>query len=178
MCRLDLRVLPSDRIIVTIWLILRKYNIIYNTAIRILNLLSMWRIINNKIKQTIKLNFPWDYCQRTYYCFYYYIMWSDYVSLELWRLRGPLCIPQMILSSFGMILTGENQMTRGGACPNATLSTTDTTWTALAANRGLRGEKPAPKRPSYGTTINMHRRNASTCTSELVIILSGKLSFY
>jgi hypothetical protein len=41
-------------------------------------------------------------------------------------------------------IDGENQRTQIKTCPSATLSTTNTTWTALAANLGLHGEKLEP----------------------------------
>jgi hypothetical protein len=52
-----------------------------------------------------------------------------------------------------MKLTGENQSTRGKTCPNATLSTTNLTWTDLGSNPGLRGESPATNRVSHGTAL-------------------------
>jgi hypothetical protein len=42
-----------------------------------------------------------------------------------------------------MKLTGKNRSTRGETCPNATLSTTNPTWTEPGSNPGLRGERPA-----------------------------------
>jgi hypothetical protein len=70
-------------------------------------------------------------------------------------LTGPLSVPQMkhdwIWSSGGIILTGENRRTPKETCPSDTLPTTNPTWTALGANPGLRGEKPAANRLSYGT---------------------------
>jgi hypothetical protein len=48
-----------------------------------------------------------------------------------------------------MILTGENR--RRKTRPSATLSTVNPTGTDLGMNPGLRGEKPASKRLSYGT---------------------------
>jgi hypothetical protein len=42
-----------------------------------------------------------------------------------------------------MKLTGENRSTRGKTCPNATLSTTNPTWTDPGTNPGLCGERPA-----------------------------------
>jgi hypothetical protein len=49
---------------------------------------------------------------------------------------------EWIWSSRGMILTGENRRTRRKTCPSATLSTTNSTWTALGANPGLSSEMP------------------------------------
>jgi hypothetical protein len=50
-----------------------------------------------------------------------------------------------------MKLTGENQSTRGKICPSATWSTTNSTWTGLVSDLGLRGERPATNRLSHGT---------------------------
>jgi hypothetical protein len=46
-----------------------------------------------------------------------------------------------------------NEIDRGKptTCPNATLSTTNLTWTDLGSNPGLRGERPATNRLSHGT---------------------------
>jgi hypothetical protein len=52
-----------------------------------------------------------------------------------------------------MKLTGENLRTRGKSFPSATLSTTNPTWTDPGSNPGLRGERPATKRLSHGTTL-------------------------
>jgi hypothetical protein len=49
-----------------------------------------------------------------------------------------------------MKLTEENRSTRGKACPSATLSTTNPTWTDLRSNPGLRGERPATNCLSHG----------------------------
>jgi hypothetical protein len=74
----------------------------------------------------------------------------DCVSVELRPLTGPLSIRRWHTSSGGTILTGENQITRRKTCPNATLSTTNTTWTNHSANSGLRGEKLKTDRLSHG----------------------------
>jgi hypothetical protein len=42
-----------------------------------------------------------------------------------------------------MILTGETQSARKNTCSSATLSTTNLTWTDLASNPGIRGERSA-----------------------------------
>jgi hypothetical protein len=46
---------------------------------------------------------------------------------------------------------GENRRTRGETCPNATLSTTNLTWTDPGSNPGLRGGRPAANRLNHGT---------------------------
>ena len=38
----------------------------------------------------------------------------------------------------------QDRSTPRKSCPNATLSTTNLTWTDLGSNPGLRGERPAP----------------------------------
>jgi hypothetical protein len=58
----------------------------------------------------------------------------------------------MLIWSIGVIiLTGEKGSTRRKTYSNATFSTTNPTLTDLDANRGLRGEKLATNRLSYGT---------------------------
>jgi hypothetical protein len=51
-----------------------------------------------------------------------------------------------------MILTGGNRKTLGRTCPNATLSTKNSTWTDPEVNPVLRGERPATNRLSHSTT--------------------------
>jgi hypothetical protein len=53
----------------------------------------------------------------------------------------------------GMILTVGKRRTLRKASSSATLSITNTTWTDPATNPGLRIEKPATNRLSYGTTF-------------------------
>ena len=50
-----------------------------------------------------------------------------------------------------MKLTGGNVSTRGKTCPCATSSTTNSTWTDLGSNPGLRGERSATNRLSHAT---------------------------
>jgi hypothetical protein len=50
-----------------------------------------------------------------------------------------------------MKVTGRNRSTLGKTCLSATLSTTNTTWTDLGSNPGLRGERRATNRLSHGT---------------------------
>jgi hypothetical protein len=52
-----------------------------------------------------------------------------------------------------MNLAGENRSTRGKTCPSANLSTTNSTWTDLGSNPGLRGESPATNRLTHGTAL-------------------------
>jgi hypothetical protein len=49
-----------------------------------------------------------------------------------------------------MILAGETEVL-GENLPSATFSTTNPTWIDPGANPGLRGERPATNRLSYGT---------------------------
>jgi hypothetical protein len=49
-----------------------------------------------------------------------------------------------------MKLTGENRSTRRKTCPSVNLSTTNATWTDPGSNPGLRVERPATNRLSYG----------------------------
>jgi hypothetical protein len=53
-----------------------------------------------------------------------------------------------------MKLTGENRSTQGETCPSATLFTINPTWTDPGSNPGLRGERPATNRLSYGTAFS------------------------
>jgi hypothetical protein len=48
-----------------------------------------------------------------------------------------------------MKLIGENRSEK--TCPNATLSTTNPTWTDPGSNPGLRGERLATNHLSHGT---------------------------
>jgi hypothetical protein len=58
-------------------------------------------------------------------------------NVQLRTLAGPLSIPRWYMSEYGA----------------ATLLTTNPKWTALSANKGLRTEKPATNRQSYGTAL-------------------------
>jgi hypothetical protein len=49
-----------------------------------------------------------------------------------------------------MILTGENLTSPRKTCPNATLSTTKSTWAETGAIPGLRDERPGTNRLSHG----------------------------
>jgi hypothetical protein len=51
-----------------------------------------------------------------------------------------------------MILTRENQSALRETCCSATLSTTKPTLTGLDSDPGVRGERPATKPLSHGTT--------------------------
>jgi hypothetical protein len=51
----------------------------------------------------------------------------------------------------GMILTGENRKTRRKTCPDATLSTTNSTWIDPGSNPGFRRERTAANRQSRNT---------------------------
>jgi hypothetical protein len=46
---------------------------------------------------------------------------------------------------------GKTEVLGGKTCPSATLSTTNPTWSVVESNPGLRGERPATDRLSYGT---------------------------
>jgi hypothetical protein len=48
----------------------------------------------------------------------------------------------------------EKPTTRRKTCPNATLSTTNPTWTDPGSNPGLRSERPATNRLSHGTALH------------------------
>jgi hypothetical protein len=55
------------------------------------------------------------------------VMRWDYISMELWPLTGPLSIPNLIMSEYGIevewYLKGENQRTQRKTYPSTTLST-------------------------------------------------------
>jgi hypothetical protein len=57
-------------------------------------------------------------------------------------------------SDGGMILTGENRITRRETCPNATLSTTNPTWIDPGVNPGLRCERPGTILLSHGPALD------------------------
>jgi hypothetical protein len=48
---------------------------------------------------------------------------------------------------------GKPKYSGGQTCPNATLSTTNPTWTDPGSNPGLRGKRPATNRLSHGTAL-------------------------
>jgi hypothetical protein len=48
---------------------------------------------------------------------------------------------------------GKTDVLGGKTCSNATLSTTNPTWTDPGSNPGLRGEGPATNRLSHGTAL-------------------------
>jgi hypothetical protein len=82
----------------------------------------------------------------------------DYIS-GLPQKMGPLFIRRWSISidSHGvMILTGCNRIK---TCLNATLPTTNPTWTDPGANLGLRGERSATKRLNHGSAVSgiLHR---------------------
>jgi hypothetical protein len=94
---------------------------------------------------------------------------AETVCMELRPLTGPLSNPHMtresIQSRYEIILTGENLTALRRNCPSASLSTTNSTRTTLGSNLGLRNEKPATNRLSYGTVnINTTGQNNSTGT--------------
>jgi hypothetical protein len=62
----------------------------------------------------------------------------------------PKNIHEWIESNGGIILTGKTEGLRIKTCLSATVSTTNSTWTALDANPGLRAEEPATICMSYG----------------------------
>jgi hypothetical protein len=55
-----------------------------------------------------------------------------------------------------MILTGENLRTQEKNLSSATLSNRNLTWTDPVGNPGLRGERPATNRLSYGKDQGMN----------------------
>jgi hypothetical protein len=54
-----------------------------------------------------------------------------------------------------MILTGENQSTRGKTCPSATLSTTNPIWTDPGSKPGFRDGRLVTNRLSHGMASNI-----------------------
>jgi hypothetical protein len=52
-----------------------------------------------------------------------------------------------------MKLIGKTEVLGEKTCPSATLSTTNPTWTDPGSNPGLRGERLATNRLSYGTAF-------------------------
>jgi hypothetical protein len=78
--------------------------------------------------------------------------WGEAMSLNCghqWAyFSSPRCYMSME-SHGGMILTGKTEELRK-TCPNATLSTTNPTWTNLDANLGLCGEMLVANHLSHG----------------------------
>jgi hypothetical protein len=57
----------------------------------------------------------------------------------------------------------EDINTRGKNCPNATLSTTNPTWTDLGSNPCLRGGRLEANRLSHGTALNHKLHQRANC---------------
>jgi hypothetical protein len=56
-------------------------------------------------------------------------------------------------SDGGIILTGENRITRRKTCPSTTLSTTNPAWIDPGPNPSLRGERPETNDLSHGAAL-------------------------
>jgi hypothetical protein len=56
-------------------------------------------------------------------------------------------------STGGMPLDGEKRSIRWQDCPSAPLSITNSTWTGLGLNPGMRGESPTSKHMNHGTAV-------------------------
>jgi hypothetical protein len=81
----------------------------------------------------------------------YSCRWGETVS-ELRPQLGLLFIPHVI-HEYGMILTGESGRTRRKTCLSATLSATNTSWTDLGTNLGLRLERLGTDRLNHNTAF-------------------------
>ena len=57
-----------------------------------------------------------------------------------------------------MLLTGQSASNQRKPCPNATLSTTNPTWTTLSSNPSLRRDRLATSRLSRGTAFKTQQR--------------------
>jgi hypothetical protein len=71
-----------------------------------------------------------------------------------------------------MLLTGENLSIWIGSTTNATVFTTNLTWTDLRSNTGLLGERPATDSLRYdaGRTVSFNK----TCQSVSIQILHNE----
>jgi hypothetical protein len=79
--------------------------------------------------------------------------WGEMMSLNCGHQRAYFSSPRWYISMGshgGSILTGENIIPRRTICRSTTLSNTNSTWTNLGANPGLRGERPATNFLSHG----------------------------
>jgi hypothetical protein len=87
-----------------------------------------------------------------------FLRWGETKSLWDWAANGPSVHPPD--DTRVNMEHRWNDINRGKpkdsekSCPSATLSTTSPTWTALSTNQGLRDEKPATNRMSYGTAYD------------------------
>ena len=52
-----------------------------------------------------------------------------------------------------MVLTGDTRSSRSTVCPNATLSTTNSTWAAVGSNVGLCSDRTAKNCLSHGMIL-------------------------
>jgi hypothetical protein len=60
------------------------------------------------------------------------------------RTAVAVCAVRMSVEHYWKATDRQDRSTPRKSCPNATLSTTNLTWTDLGSNPGLRGERPAP----------------------------------
>ena len=75
----------------------------------------------------------------------------------------------------GMIMTGENRITRRRTCPSASMSTTNLTRSDVQSTPGLRGEKPAANRLSQSLCSHLFiRRDLTNSKIFLVRIASDR----
>jgi hypothetical protein len=74
-------------------------------------------------------------------------------------------------------MTGENRNNRGKTFPNATLSTTNPTWTDPGSNPGPRSERPATNRlkPWHGRDEFAYNDNTAI---KLQLLLRRKILFF
>jgi hypothetical protein len=63
---------------------------------------------------------------------------------------------------------GKTEVLRGKTCPNATLSTTNPTWSNPGSNPGLRGGRQTTNRLSHGTTVIAEVTASYTCLGVVI----------
>jgi hypothetical protein len=74
-----------------------------------------------------------------------------------------------------MKLTRKNRSTRVKTCDSATLSTTNPKWTDPGSKPGLRGERSAISRLSYGTAIHIVIKETETLPFAIFEVLTAGL---
>ena len=85
---------------------------------------------------------------------------------------------EWVLNTDRILLAGENRNTRRKSGPNATLSTTNSTWSGPGLNPGLPGEMPAPKLLNRGMAVLFHQRYASSTDAQYLQQLTWESKYH
>jgi hypothetical protein len=77
----------------------------------------------------------------------------------------------------GIIVLGERRRDPREICPVPLLSATNTTWTDLGSNQGLRDEKPATSRLSHDTTCHYAEIRVCKCKGFSSYLVENTIRF-